>query len=123
MANGGPEHLPDPTWWHALGAMLMGALVSLGIVKRKTGDDAASLEDIQKLAAVTHGQTRAEFHSSLLEALREEREATFELVRSEGRENRKAIYALGEGIGRRLEAIDKDVTRLLDRTPAWNGKQ
>jgi hypothetical protein len=117
----GPEQLPDPSWWHALGTGIVsavaGAAAALRVGQRKGKRDlAASLDDIERLTEESHALTRETFRTSLLDALREEREATFELVRSEGKENRKVIYALGESIGRRLESIDKDVTRLVERS-------
>lgn len=128
MAEGGQG--PDLAWWQAmlggLGSLLMGW--GIGLRRGRTRDGAPELSpELIALSRAEHSQTRSDV-KLILEQMKEESvqhradvDKMIELVREEGREQRKAAYALGEKIATWLGAIDKDVTRLLDRVSSRGG--
>ncbi len=126
MAEGGHSGGgPDLAWWQALlgglGTLLMGW--GIGLRRGRTQGDTELSRELVEFGRAEHAQTRGDVRT-ILDQMREERELQrgdftklLELVRDEGREQRTAIYVLGDKIKEGLTAIDKDVTRLLDRAP------
>ncbi len=119
MANGVPDF--DPSWWQSalggIGALLIGWAGGrrrgrLGALDDDSAQTAVALEASRAENVAHHEKTRGEL-GNILDAMREEREAMVNLIRSEGRDNRAALYSLGNALNGRVEQLHRD---MIDRT-------